>query len=121
MRNMKTKSINITYLVFLGLALLSALRYFYLGQWKNYVALFAIVELFVVLISAILFIIKRTRFKTQKYAYMLLGIMQFFPMVVAFGLSGQYTIYGVFHLLMIAWCVSMLFVMFRKKNGGAAA
>ncbi len=113
---MKVKFTAVIYATFLSLILLSALHYIYLGQWKAYVALFGIVELLVVLTAAILFIFKKTRIKTQKYVYILLGIMQFFPMGMAFELSGQYIIYGIFHVLMAIVCASMILNISRKRN-----
>lgn len=115
---MKTKKMTISYLIFLGLILISALRYIDLGEWKAYVALFGRVELFVVITAIILFAIKKTRFIAPKYVCVLLGIMQFFPMIMAFKLSGQYTIYGIFHVIMEACCISMIIVNSRTKNDG---
>ncbi len=105
----------VVHLLFLGIILVSALHYIDIGRWKNYVQLFGVVETLVVVVSVILIAIKKYRITTLKYIYILLGVMQLFPMVGAFGLSMErYTMHGFFHLALVIWCVVVVIFLNRK-------
>jgi len=99
----------------LAVLLLSALHYYYgvFGESIGFVRVFGGVEALVIIMSAILFSIKKIRTRTLKYNYILLGIMQVPPMIAALGFFVFFPffwmlfLYGLFHLLMIAWCVKL--------------
>lgn len=102
---MFNKKTIVTEILFLFLVAATSIFYLDIGQWKAYVQLFGITEIMILLATLLIFAVRTIKKHPMShtlllFSYVILCIMQIFPMVGALMLGIYYKI-AVIHFIII--------------------